>query len=143
MNLQVTISKPWPSFQLQKCLSVYYEFRVLFSKSVQPKAERSALTSLIIFRGILCYHGPNYAFHNLWMFIISQSICPYQAFQHSQASNLHLKRTSLGQASALHANIGQGLKGLQGKNSLAYYEHSEFTAVKGCLTRGRGASIML
>ncbi len=35
----------------------------------------------------------------------------------------HLKDASLGEALALPANIGLGLKGLPGTNTLAYYKH--------------------
>ncbi len=43
----------------------------------------------------------------------------------------HLKGASFGKALALPANIGLGLKGLPGTNTLAYDENSPIKAVKG------------
>ncbi len=42
----------------------------------------------------------------------------------------HLKGASLGYAPALPKNIGLGCKGLEGINTLAYYENPQITAVK-------------
>ncbi len=74
--------------------------------------------------------GPNiiktFFVRRLRIFVISQSVCPWQAFQ-AQTNLLvrpgayprvkHLKGASLGQAPALPANIRLGLKSLPGTNT--------------------------
>jgi hypothetical protein len=47
-----------------------------------------------------------------------------------------LKGASLSSALALLENIGLGWKGLPGTNTLAYYKHSQITAVKSFITMG-------
>ncbi len=67
---------------------------------------------------------------NLRIFVISQSICPWQAFlaqsnatPRANPTTEHMKCASLGQAPALPANIRLGLKGLPCTNTLAYYKN--------------------
>ncbi len=71
--------------------------------------------------------------------------CPWQAFPAKsnvcgQVQELTLDLSSLKGASlgavALPANIRLGRKGLPGKNTLAYYEHSYIMAVKSFIKLG-------
>jgi len=53
----------------------------------------------------------------------------------------HLKVAPLGLAPALPTNIRLGWKGLPGTNALAYYEKSQFTAVKRFITLANGGKV--
>ncbi len=81
---------------------------------------------------------------NLQIFVISQSVCPWQAFL--VQSNVcgqrpryypnveHLRGVSLGQAPALPAKIRLGWKDLPETKALAYYKNSSITSVESFIT---------
>ncbi len=71
--------------------------------------------------------------HNLRILIISQSVCPWQAFPAQSIVCLarpgvypiveHLKGSSIGQVLALETDIRPGWKGLPRTNTIAYYKN--------------------
>ncbi len=116
----------------------------------------SILVLLCLFNFVTTLDDPAYSIRgqcyktfygrNLQIFILSQSVCPSQAF--SAQSNVDgesqeptLECVSLGQATVLPANIKLGWKGLPTTNTLVQHENLYITAVISFITFATGVNV--
>jgi len=79
----------------------------------------------------------NFFIRNLRIFVISYSVCPWQA-----QLNLMFAGEAGAYFQALPANIRLGWKGLPGTNTLAFYEHSSIAEANSFITLRPGPNII-